>query len=205
VKGTSRTALTVVVAALALMLAAGTGATASLLITGKQIKDNSITSQDIKNKTLKVKDLSTKAQTKLKGRTGATGETGARGPAGPAGPAGPKGDSGLPGLDGLQGLQGIQGIPGIQGIQGVPGLSNLQVVSATPTTLTGLLTGEATASCPAGTQALSAAGGLATQVLGVLTQVTRVNSTTYKISALSALPIGSNSLGLEVVCATVAS
>ena len=77
-KGSSRTALAVVVAALALLLAAGTGATASLLISGKQIKDNSVTSQDIKNKSLKVKDLSTKAQAKLKGRTGATGE---RGPA----------------------------------------------------------------------------------------------------------------------------
>ena len=186
-RGTSRTALTVVVAALALMLAAGTGATASLMISGKQIKDNSVTSQDIKNKSLKVKDLSRKAQVKLQGRTGATGE---RGPAGPAGPAG---------------AAGAQGLPGRQGLQGLPGLSGFQVVSAVPTTLTGLLTGEATASCPAGTKALSAAGGLSTQVLGVLTQVTRVSDTTYKISALSALPIGTNTLNLDVVCATVAS
>lgn len=78
-KGTPRTAMTIVVAALALMLAAGTGATASLLITGKQIKDGSVAGADIKNRSLKVKDLSTKAKAKLKGATGPGGQEGAVG------------------------------------------------------------------------------------------------------------------------------
>src|SRR6476469_5684816 len=79
-KLTPRTALVVLVAAIALMATAGAGATAALMITGKQIKDSSVTSQDIKNNSLKVKDLSARAQAKLKGRTGATGAAGARGP-----------------------------------------------------------------------------------------------------------------------------
>ena len=87
-KGSSRTALTVVVAALALMLAAGTGATASLLISGKQIKNGSVTSKDIKNRSLKVKDLSRKSRSRLAGATGATGPRGATGATGPQGPAG---------------------------------------------------------------------------------------------------------------------
>ena len=117
-KGSPRTAMTIVAAAIALMLAAGTGATASLLITGKQIKDGSVTSADIKNKSLKVKDLSTKAKTKLKG---ATGPAGARGATGPAGPQGPAGTSGLPGLPGLSGFEVITKsvpIPALSGLLG---------------------------------------------------------------------------------------
>jgi hypothetical protein len=181
VKGTPRTALTIVIAALALMLAAGTGATASLLITGKQIKDGSVTSKDIKNRSLKVKDLSTKAKAKLKGATGPAGPAGATGATGPAGPAGP---SGLPGLPGLPGLSGFQVVP-------------------SSTSLTGLLSGSTTASCPDGKKALSATGGLTTPVLGILTQVTRVSETAFQATALSALPIGTNTLSLDVVCAAI--
>jgi hypothetical protein len=160
------------------MLAAGTGATASLLITGKQIKDSSVTSKDIKNRSLKVKDLSTKAKARL---TGATGPAGPRGATGPAGPQGPAGTSGLPGL---------------------PGLSGFEVVPST-TALTGLLSGSTTATCPAGKKALSATGGLTTPVLGILTQVTRVSETAFQATALSAMPIGTNTLSLDVVCATI--
>jgi hypothetical protein len=45
-----------VVAAGALVLAMGGSATAAAVITGKQIKDNSIGSRDIKNGSLQVKD-----------------------------------------------------------------------------------------------------------------------------------------------------
>jgi hypothetical protein len=60
-----------------------------MLITGKQIKNNTVTTQDIKNRTLKAKDLSLGAKKKLAGATGATGATG------PAGPAGTSGISGF--------------------------------------------------------------------------------------------------------------
>jgi len=180
-KLTPRTALVVLVAAIALMATAGAGATAALMITGKQIKDSSVTSQDIKNNSLKVKDLSARAQAKLKGRTGATGAAGARGPAGPA---------------------GTSGLPGLPGLPGIPGLSGFEVVPVS-TVLTGLSTGSATGACPAGKKALAAAGGLTTPVLGVLTQVTRLSDTAFKATALSAVPLGTNTLSLDVVCATV--
>lgn len=70
-----RKMLLALVAALA-ALAIGVGsATAGSLITSKQVKDHS----------LKVKDLRKNAVKKLRGQTGPVGATGATGPAGPAG------------------------------------------------------------------------------------------------------------------------
>lgn len=60
---------------------AGSAGAAAKLITGKQIKDNSLTGKDVKDGSLLAKDFA-------KGQLPA----GATGPAGPAGPAGPKGD-----------------------------------------------------------------------------------------------------------------
>jgi hypothetical protein len=184
---TPRTALVVVVAAIALMATAGAGATAALMISGKQIKDNSVTSQDIKNRSLKVKDLSTKAQTKLKGRTGATGAAGARGPAGPAGPAG---SSGLPGLP------------------GIPGLSGFEVITnalAIPAGL-GSTTNPLTAACPAGKKAIAATSAFATPVGNLVSQVTRVDDSSFQTVGIPLPLLGSllaNTLTLDVVCATV--
>jgi hypothetical protein len=75
-----------VVAMIALFVAlTGTAvATTSALITGKQIKNNSITGLDIKNKSIGIGDLATRAR-------GARGIRGVAGPPGPAGPAGPAG------------------------------------------------------------------------------------------------------------------
>lgn len=85
-----------IVAMLALFVAlTGTAVatTSALLITGKQIKDGSITGLDIKNKSLGVADLASKAR----------GARGARGLAGPPGPAGAAGAAGAQGLQGPQG------------------------------------------------------------------------------------------------------
>lgn len=60
---------------------AGSAGAAAKLITGKQIKDNSLTGKDVKDGSLLAKDFA-------KGQLPA----GATGPAGPAGPTGPKGD-----------------------------------------------------------------------------------------------------------------
>ena len=179
-KARSRTALTVLVAALALMLAAGTGATASLMISGKQIKDNSVTSQDIKNKSLKVKDLSRKAQVKLKGRTGATGATGATGPAGPAGATGA---SGLSGFKVEQFTTTIPAFNIIGGTASVPGV------------------------CPAGKKAISATASYASaplaQLDSLVSQVTRTAENSFSASGLN-LSLTDRVLTLDVVCATVA-
>ena len=82
-----------VVAAGAIVLAMSGSATAAMVITGKQIKDNSITSRDIKNGTLKVKDLRASEAAKLRGNTGATGATGATGGTGATGATGAAGAS----------------------------------------------------------------------------------------------------------------
>lgn len=68
------------VALLVLCLAVGGTAYAAAQITGKQIKDGTVTSADIKNKTLKKKDLSKETVKKLKGQTGPQGPQGAPGP-----------------------------------------------------------------------------------------------------------------------------
>lgn len=83
----SRTALpslrrsvpTVAVASALLILSATSGATAALVITGKQIKDNTITTADIKNGTLNAVDLAPATVSALKGATGAAGRPGISG------------------------------------------------------------------------------------------------------------------------------
>lgn len=78
------------VAMLALFVAlTGTAvATTSVLITGKQIQNNSITGLDIRNKSVAVADLAPRARG-LRGPRGATGSTGAKGDTGPAGAPNP--------------------------------------------------------------------------------------------------------------------
>jgi hypothetical protein len=83
-------------AALAVALS-GTSYAAVSLISGQNIKNGTVTTADIKNHNLKLKDFSSGA------RSGLTGATGATGPQGP---------------------QGLQGAQGIQGIQGPIGPSN---------------------------------------------------------------------------------
>ena len=48
-----------------------------------------------------------------------------------------------------------------------------------------------------------ATGGLTDPVLTILTQVTRVSETAFQATALSTLPIGTNTLSLDVVCASI--
>jgi hypothetical protein len=71
---------------------------AALVVTGKNVKDNSLTGKDVKDGALLKKDF-------------ASGQL----PAGPAGPPGPKGDPGS------QGAQGPQGEPGVKGDKGDAG------------------------------------------------------------------------------------
>lgn len=76
----------------ALAVATGGTAIAATVITGAQIKAGTITSRNIRDRSLGVVDLAPKARATLKGQTGAT-----TGPAGAAGPAGPAGAAGVPG------------------------------------------------------------------------------------------------------------
>ncbi len=68
-------------------LAAGSLAAGS--VGTKHLKRNAVTSAKIKNRTIRVKDMSTAAVTALKGQTGATGARGASGEQGEQGERGP--------------------------------------------------------------------------------------------------------------------
>lgn len=83
-----------VVAVLALVVACAGSATAAAMITGKQIKNNTVTHRDVKNGTLRSTDLARSTVASLKGPAGPIGPTGPQGPVGATGPAGPAGLSG---------------------------------------------------------------------------------------------------------------
>lgn len=115
-----------IVALLALALAAGGPAAAAdftksvaRLITGKQVKDNSLTGKDVKDGTLLARDFK-RGQLPVGSAAG-----GSAGPRGPEGERGPQGERGLPGADGAQGERGLPGAPGARGPQGEPGARGL--------------------------------------------------------------------------------
>ena len=83
------------VAFLALLIAMSGSAVAASLITSKQIKDG----------TIQVKDISKTARAQLSGKAAVAVP-------GPAGPQGPKGDAGSQGDRGQTGAQGDKGVPG---------------------------------------------------------------------------------------------
>lgn len=91
-----------VVAIVALFVAGG----------GTAMAIQQITSAEIKNRTIKLKDLSPKARSALQGATGPQGPRGPRGPAGPKGDKGEKGDKGDKGEKGDTGPQGPSGLSG---------------------------------------------------------------------------------------------
>jgi hypothetical protein len=78
-----------VVGTLALFVALGGTSYAAVTITGKNIRDNTVTSADIKNKSLQTVDFSPGTLI-----AGPQGKQGLQGPAGPAGPAGAQGPAG---------------------------------------------------------------------------------------------------------------
>ena len=109
----------------ALFLAAGGPAAAvdaaeagTKLITGKQVKNNSIDSRDIRNGSLTAKDFKRGVLPPVQRSSNGPGEPGARGP---AGPKGAKGDRGVPGPAGPEGKRGLQGPAGPQGDKGDKG------------------------------------------------------------------------------------
>ena len=77
------------VAYLALFAALGGSAYAAVTVTGKNIKDGTVTGRDVKNSSLGTGKLSPSAVSSL--RPGLAGPQGEKGPAGPAGATGPAG------------------------------------------------------------------------------------------------------------------
>lgn len=116
-----------VVATLALFFAltgvAGAGAT--LWVTGANVRDHSLTGDDIRQGSLSLEALSPAAR------------AGLRGPRGLRGVAGPQGSMGEPGTTGSQGPGGSPGPAGAQGAQGPVGATGPAGAGVTTGTTTG--------------------------------------------------------------------
>ena len=84
-----------------------------------------ITSANIKDGTIKVRDLSPALQAKINtaGKPGATGAAGANGTIGATGATGQAGQAGANGLDGANGVNGQDGTNGQDGINGTNGVN----------------------------------------------------------------------------------
>jgi hypothetical protein len=82
-----RPSASMAVATIAVILAGAGSAAAGSLITSAQVQNNSLKSVDVKNKSLKLRDLGPGARTKLKGETGPQGPQGEPGQGGSGGPA----------------------------------------------------------------------------------------------------------------------
>lgn len=95
-----------IVAAVALVAGLAGSATAASLITGKQVKNESLTGADVKDGSLRARDLARGI------RNGLGGERGRRGRSGPAGAVGATGPAGPAGVVGATGPAGPAGAPG---------------------------------------------------------------------------------------------
>ena len=120
-----------VIACLALSIALGGTASAAVLITGKQVKDGSLSGRDIANRSLTGQDVRDRSLTPLdfngsvQGPAGPQGPKGDRGQQGPAGASGPAGSQGLKGDRGEQGPAGASGPAGPAGRVGTQGPSGV--------------------------------------------------------------------------------
>jgi hypothetical protein len=186
--------LAMIVAILALLLALSGTAVAGALITGAQIKNNTVASVDLTNNSIKSVDVRNNALTTLDVQNGslravdfAAGEleTGPAGPAGPAGPTGPAGPSGP---------------------QGAPGLAGLEIVFADSPSNSDFVR-QVEASCPAGKKAVGG-GAHIWQAAGLvaLDESYPSNATTWRATAYEVNATALNwHLRAYVVCATVAA
>jgi len=152
---------TTAVAYLALFAALGGSAYAAVTVTGKNIKDGTVTGRDVRNASLGTSELSATAVSSLTGQPG------------PAGPQGPKGDSGERGPTGPQGPKGDNGPAGPQGPAGPPGpsgISGWQYVTKAQSISPGIY-GRWSVDCPDGKRALGggvASGGPVFSTLSVM-------------------------------------
>lgn len=122
------------IASLALFVAFGGTSYAAVRITGKNVKDGSLTTKDIKDSSLLKNDF-------MQGQL-------------PAGPQGSKGDTGAPGAPGAKGETGAPGVRGDAGAPGAPGVSGYQQVSSPEIPNPNGLRTVGRVDCPAGKKVL---------------------------------------------------
>jgi hypothetical protein len=89
------------------------------------LPDNSVGTNQIKNRSVTLGKIDKKARKSLRGQTGKAGANGAAGAAGPPGAPGSQGD---PGTTGQQGGKGADGTPGAPGAVGPRGPSDVYTV-----------------------------------------------------------------------------
>jgi hypothetical protein len=85
-------------AVLVIAVIGGGSATAASLVTSKGVQDDSLRSVDVKDGSLRVKDLTSRAVHTLQQGSAGTGASGSTGATGATGAQGPKGDKGANGL-----------------------------------------------------------------------------------------------------------
>jgi Collagen triple helix repeat (20 copies) len=129
-----RKVIAAAIVALAASVVVGGGyATATGLITGKQIA----------NRSIKLVDIHPSAVRALRGQRG------------PQGPQGPRGFDGLPGANGLPGAQGPPGTNGTNGLNGGFDPAKLQFITGPVLTVAAGDIDGYTVACPAGTTVIS--------------------------------------------------
>lgn len=116
---------TIAAAAVILALAGTVGATAGSLITSAKIADNTVRSVDVRDHSIRAKDLNAATLRQLAGRDGVDGRQGATGPAGAKGATGATGLEGAKGEPGVDGKDGKDGATGPAGAAGADGVTNL--------------------------------------------------------------------------------
>jgi hypothetical protein len=187
------------VAYLALFAALGGTAYAAVTVTGKNIKDGTVTGRDVKNRSLGTSKLSATALSSLTGQRGPTGPQGPKGDGGERGPAGPTGATGPQATTGPAGPQGPAGAQGPTGISGweyvvtpYPGVS---VPAGT--------TESATVICPTTKKALG--GGVSKAGGGYVAETAPTNGAAGWSGQLYNPGPTSSSLYAWVICANVTS
>ena len=95
------------------------GQIARSAVRSKHIKDNQVTTQDVKDASLMAADFA--AGQLPSGSGGSAGSAGSQGDAGPQGPEGPRGPQGATGPQGLAGPDGATGPQGATGPEGATG------------------------------------------------------------------------------------
>ena len=184
------------ISTVALVFAVTGTATAAGLITGAQIKDNSVGSPDIRNNSLATQDVKNNSLTSLDVRDGslkmsdfAPGQL-STGPAGPAGPAG------APGATGATGPTGAQGTPGVAALETVTGQSATDSVGVKIVTV----------NCPIGKKLLGGGARLVNEGGKLaLDESYPVTATQYRATGYELTPTAGNwRLDVFAICATTA-
>lgn len=181
------------ISTVALLFAVTGTATAAGLITGAQIKDNTVGSPDLRNNSVATQDVRNNSLTTLDVQNGslkatdfAPGEL-TTGPAGPAGPA------------------GLAGPAGPAGPQGTPGVSGLEIVTNTSAGNSAFAK-VIEAECPAGKRVLGGGAQLTGGALFVAldesypSTTSRWRATAYELNPF----VGNWSISAYAICATVA-